>query len=186
MGRAMHRAIRGYSCLCSCASWFPIPLHSAWNLALAFSVSFCAWSSAAVAQQKWATYTNPRFGTTVDYPVDLFTVRDPPAENGDGQIFRTSDGRAELSIYGTNNLEAETPQVYLTRHVNLDDVTFKRVTSDYYVVSGSRGASIYYERCNFPNDAVLNCFYIAYPAREKAAWDATVTRISHSLRSGPD
>ena len=181
----MHRAISGYLCPCSRAFWFPSRLQSAWTLALVFSAALCVWSSAAVAQQKWATYTNPRFGTTVDYPVDLFTVRDPPADNGDGQTFRTADGRAELSIYGTNNLEAETPEVYVTRHVNLDDVTFKRVTSDYYVVSGSRGATIYYERCNFPNDAILNCFYISYPAQEKAAWDAIVTRISHSLRPGP-
>lgn len=64
-------------------------------------------------------------------------------------------------------------------------VTFKRVTSDYYVVSGARGGSIFYERCNFPNDSVLNCIYISYPAREKAGWVATVTRISHSLRSAP-
>jgi len=181
----MERTINGCLRLWSRASWFSSRFRSPCDLALALILGLCAWSSAAVAQQHWVTYTNPRFGTTADYPADLFTVQDPPAENGDGQTFRTADGRAELSIYGTNNLEAETPEVYVTRHVNLDDVTFKRVTSDYYVVSGSRGANIYYERCNFPNDAVLNCFYIAYPAREKAH-GTTVTRISHSLRPGPD
>jgi hypothetical protein len=184
-GEAMDKAISGYLRLCSRASWFSSRFRSACNLALTFAVALCAWSSAVVAQQNWATYTNPRFGTTADYPADIFTVQDPPAENGDGQTFRTADGRAELSIYGTNNLEAERPQAYVTRHVNLEDVTFKRVTSDYYVVSGTRGANIYYERCNFPNDDVLNCVYVTYPAREKATWDATVTRISHSLRSRP-
>ena len=186
LGKAMDRALSGCLRRCSPASWFSSRFRSACHLALAPTVGFCVCSAPAVAQEHWATYTNPRFGTAADYPSDLFTVQDPPAENGDGQTFRTADGRAELSIYGTNNLEAERPQAYVARHVNLDDVTFKRVTSDYYVVSGSRGASIYYERCNFPNNDVLYCFYITYPAQEKSAWDATVTRISHSLRGGPN
>jgi hypothetical protein len=49
-------------------------------------------------------------------------------------------------------------------------------------VSGTRGATIYYEHCNFPNMDVLSCFYVSYPAAEKAKWDAIVTRIGQSLR----
>jgi len=45
----------------------------------------------SVAKERWATYSNPRFGTTADYPADLFTVLDPPPENGDGQGFQTTD-----------------------------------------------------------------------------------------------
>ena len=102
----MDRAISGCLRLCTPASSSSSRFRSACNLALALIVGFCAWSTAAAAQEHWATYTNPRFGTTTDYPSDLFTVQDPPAENGDGQTFRTADGRAELSIYGTNNLES--------------------------------------------------------------------------------
>jgi hypothetical protein len=85
-------------------------------------------------------------------------------------------------VYGTNNIDHERPEVYVPRHVNLADVSYKKIGSDFYVVSGTRGATIFYERCNFPNDDVLNCFSISYPATEKAAWDAIVTRISRSLR----
>jgi len=49
-------------------------------------------------------------------------------------------------------------------------------------VSGTRGATIYYEHCNFLNMDVLSCFYVSYPAAEKAKWDAIVTRIGQSLR----
>jgi hypothetical protein len=135
--------------------------------------------------EHWATYSNPRFGVTVDYPAHLFTVQDPPSENGDGQTFHTADGRAELMVYGLTNLERERPDVYLSRHVNLDDVSYKKVGADFYVVSGTRGTIIFYERCNFPKDDVLNCFSITYPTVEKAAWDAIVTRISRSLRFSP-
>jgi hypothetical protein len=157
----------------------PLAQRLAFVLAVATAVS--ASIDATVAQEQWGTYSNPRFGATADYPTDLFTVPDPPSENGDGQIFHTADGRAELMIYGTNNIDGERPEVYVPRHVNLDDVSYKKISSDFYAVSGTRGATIYYERCNFPNDDVLNCFYISYPAAEKAAWDAVVTRIGQSL-----
>jgi hypothetical protein len=139
----------------------------------------------ASAQQHWATYANPRFGATADYPDDLFKVKDPPSENGDGQRFRTAGGRAELSIYGTNNIDGEKPNVYVARHVNLDEVTYKKAAADFYVVSGTRGATIFYERCNFPNKEVLACVYLSYPAAERAAWDKIVARISTSLRHSP-
>ena len=149
---------------------------------LTLAIGFCAWIGGAAAQEQWGTYSNPRFGATADYLADLFTVKDPPSENGNGQIFRTADGRAELDIYGTNNIDGERPEVYVPRHVNLDDVAYKKIGSDFYAVSGTRGETIYYERCNFPNDDVLNCFYISYPAAEKTDWDAIVARIGQSLR----
>ncbi len=34
-----------------------------------------ALSAAVPAQGRWATYSNPRFGTTADYPADLFAVQ---------------------------------------------------------------------------------------------------------------
>jgi hypothetical protein len=43
--------------------------------------------------------------------------------------------------------------------------------TDFYAVSGTRGEMIYYERCNFPNNDVLTCLYVSYPAAEKAKWD---------------
>jgi len=111
-----------------------------------------------------------------------FSVQEPPPENGDGQTFHTADGRAELTIYGTNNLHSEEPQAYVQHNVSLCDVTYKKIGADFYAVFGTRGATIYYERCNFPNMDVLSCFYVSYPAAEKAKWDAIVTRIGQSLR----
>ena len=57
-----------------------------------------------------------------------------------------------------------------------------RQRGGFFAVFGTRGATIYYERCNFPNMDVLSCFYVSYPAAEKAKWDAIVTRIGQSLR----
>ena len=139
----------------------------------------------AAAQARWATCANPRFGTTADYPVDLFTKRDPPPENGDGRSFRTADDRAQLAIYGSHNVENDTPASYLEKYVEREGVTYKRMTQSYYVISGLRDGNIFYDRCNFrPGGNVIDCFILTYPAREKTAWDPIATRISRSLRRG--
>jgi hypothetical protein len=137
---------------------------------------------------RWNTYTSARYGTTADYPGYLFTVRDVAPANGDGQGFRTADGRAQLLIYGARNIENDTPQSYLAKYVDLDGVTvsYRRVTAQFYVVSGTRGDSIIYERCNFgPVPAgVIHCVGLAYPADEKETWDPIVARLGASLRVG--
>jgi hypothetical protein len=145
-------------------------------------------SHAGLAKERWATYTNPRFGTTADYPAGLFTVLDPPPENGDGQGFRTVDGRAHLSIYGTWNVQGDTPQTYVSNYVDLTgaSVTYKQVTDRFYVISGTRKGKIFYDRCNFSVDpqGILDCFTISYPEQEKSEWNPIVSRLSRSLRAG--
>jgi len=145
-----------------------------------------ALSAAVPAQGRWATYSNPRFGTTADYPADLFAVQDPPSENGEGATFRTADGRAQLAIYGAYNVDSDTPASYVAKNKELQSATYQRIAAGFYAVSGTNGADIYYDRCNFPphNDDILNCIHVVYPAREKALFDPIVTRISKSLRPG--
>jgi len=54
---------------------------------------------ATSAQTRWATYANARFGTTADYPADLFSRRDPEPENGDGVRLHTADGRSTVDCF---------------------------------------------------------------------------------------
>jgi hypothetical protein len=136
----------------------------------------------------WATYKNARYGTTAEYPAHLFTVRDVPPANGDGQGFRTDDGRATLLIYGARNAENDTPAAYLAKYVDLEGVavSYRRVTDRFYVVSGTRGENIFYERCNFApvSHGVIDCIGITYPADEKEMWAPIVARLGASLRAG--
>jgi hypothetical protein len=155
-----------------------------------FTIAILAsvFSYAGVAKERWATYTNPRFGTTADYPAGLFTVLDPPPENGDGQGFRTPDGRAHLSIYGAWNVEGDTPQTYVANYVDLAgaSVTYKQVTDRFYVISGTREGKIFYDRCNFSvgPQGIIDCLTISYPEQEKSEWSPIVSRLSRSLRPG--
>ena len=132
----------------------------------------------------WTTYSNARFGTLVDYPADLFSERDPAPTNNDGRTFRSRDGRARLSVYGAHNVEADTPQAYLDKYGDGAEPSFRRVTAQFYALSGRRGDEIYYQRCNFAGreDGTIHCVDISYPQADKAKFDPIVERISRSLR----
>jgi len=108
--------------------------------------------------------------------------------NGGGQGFRTPDERARLSIYGSWNVEQDTPRSYLTKYLHsmIKNPTYARATSRFFAVSGIDRGNIEYQRCNFPErpDGIMDCISISYPANEKERWDAIVARISRSLRAG--
>ncbi len=137
-------------------------------------------------QEDWTVYMNPRFGTTIDYPAGIFSQRDRAPENGDGQTFRSADGRAKLSVYGTHNVEDDTPRSYLDKYVDRQGVSYQRVTARFYAVSGIRDGVIFYQRCNFPDPPgdIIDCMDVSYPAAQKTAWNPIVARLSRSLRAG--
>jgi hypothetical protein len=137
----------------------------------------------AQEQTSWMQYAD-RSGTRVAFPVDVFPSGAGPAEQGRGQRFRTNDGRAQLAIYTLANLLRESPATYLRNRLRVSSamLTYRRVTPRFYVLSSARDGFIYYSRCNFARQ--IHCIYMTYPEHEKRAWDALVTRVSNSLRSG--
>ncbi len=135
---------------------------------------------------RWATYHDARYGTTADYPADLFTVLAWRPLGESGQIFRTADGSAQLVIYGKPNFEEDSPSYYVEKHFNNSDVTYKNTKWPSFIVSGVRKGEIFYNRCNFKIiiNGILDCMEMRYPAKDKAMWEPIVTRISNSLRAG--
>ena len=161
---------------------------NAQRLAAAEPATTAAPAAAASGQEGWAVYTNPRFGITIDYPAVIFSKRDRPPENGDGQTFRSADGNAQLSVYGAYNVDNDTPQSYVAKYVDRQGVSFQRVTANFFAVSGVRDGAIFYQRCNFPPPPgdVVGCFVVTYEAEQKAMWNPIVDRLSRSLRSAQD
>ncbi|MDF0599360.1 hypothetical protein P1J78_01315 [Psychromarinibacter sp. C21-152] len=56
----------------------------------------------------WQTYTNARFGTTIDYPAARFDPM-PPPQNGDGRSFEARDGGGSFAVWGSYNALEDTP-----------------------------------------------------------------------------
>lgn len=133
----------------------------------------------------WQTYRNARYGTTVEYP-DVFKAEPPPA-NGDGRTFRSADG-SEFSVFASINSQNFTVAAFKRFIVkNLDPadvITYQAHNSRGFVISGTSGPNIFYERHLISRDGQLTeGLIISYPARLKTTYDAIVTRMSRSFQA---
>lgn len=147
----------------------------------AIALVLVAWTSVVSAQPaRWATYTIPETGTSVDVPKSIFTV-EAGKPDGRGQRFRTPDGRADLTIQAVPNVAKESPAAFLAKKQPPPRIQYKRVTSRFFAVSSYKGDKVWYDRCNF-SATTVHCVLINYPASEERQWDDIVTRISLSLR----
>jgi hypothetical protein len=134
----------------------------------------------------WRTYRNARFGTTIEYPSRFRPGR--PPDNGGGLGFSASDG-ASFSIFGSHNsLEHDLPGLEAFVRDGRDkaeQVTYSARGSDWFVLSGTRGTSTFYERYLLSHRGkIVNGFVIAYPSRLQAVYGPIVTRMSRSLCAG--
>jgi hypothetical protein len=138
------------------------------------------------AADNWLTYHNDRFGTTIDYP-DRFKAEPPPANN-DGRKFTSGDG-AEFLVYGSFNaldFDLAKFQDFILENLGRDRaVTYKAQGENWFVISGTNGANIFYQRHLLSHRGELTeSFSIDYPAAAKQDYDAIVARMAKSFRSG--
>ena len=161
--------------------------HASLSAAVIACASVVAGSSVAAAAERpgWGQYRDREIGLTFDMPAHIF----PPnsAEGGrSGTVFSSSDGRAQLRVFGAPNATNVSPREFLARiaRQDADDFSYVRTAPTWFVASGTRDGVIMYRRCHFSRSAEkrVGCIQLNYPQREKRAWDATVTRMSHSLR----
>jgi len=138
---------------------------------------------AAVAQPiNWHDYVVPESGAVAQIPTDIFSEDGGKPDSGYGRRFFTSSRNANLTVQSIPNDANDTPAAFLAKKHPPSDITYKRVTSRFFVVSSNRENKIWYNRCNFATHFV-NCVLINYPAAEKRQWDSVVTRISNTLAS---
>ena len=136
---------------------------------------------ASARDAEWRRYVIPSTGTSVDMPVSIFTSDGGAPESGTGRRFFTEDRRADLTVQSVPNPDNDSPATFLAKQRPPAGIIYKRITSDFFVVSSIRNDRIWYNRCNRGN-GTLNCVLINYPAAEKRQWDSVVTRISNTLR----
>ncbi len=128
---------------------------------------------------RWTTYKIPETGTSVEFPASIFT-EEAGRPDGYGQRFRTSDGRADLTIQSAPNVANDSPASFLAKKHPPARIQYKRVTPRFFAISSYKGDKVWYDRCNF-SGRLVHCVLINYPAAEEHDWDDIVTRISLSL-----
>jgi hypothetical protein len=164
-------------------AWMLVSLGTVVRGTIAFFSALALWAPAVSAQPvRWTTFSIPQTGTTVDFPASIFT-EEAGKPDGQGQRFRTSDGRADITIQAAPNISNDSPAGFLAKKNPPSRIQYKRVTSRFFAVSSYKGDKVFYDRCNF-SARMVHCVLINYPASEEQDWDGIVTRISLSLRGG--
>jgi hypothetical protein len=138
--------------------------------------------------EDWKTYTNDRFGFSIDIPMDLLH-QEPAPSNDDGRTFTSGDGGIELLAYGAFNIFDQTPKSYLAELANDQDVIgavkYQRQGKDWVVASGLKDSKIVYQKTIFScHGEVLNIMVLTYAQSEKSRLDPIVSRMSKSLKPG--
>jgi len=167
-------------------------LRSGLHLVIAVAALVAAAFPAAADELGWQTYTNARYGYSVDVPAG-FLLAQPAADNGDGLSFASTDGRAYLAVWGANNVSGTTIEAYYQAALARPDVgivTYQRKTSGWYVLSGYRTADgnpglhelIFYERVAIaPDGSAISGVLIFNAPSLKEKMGPIITRISKSL-----
>lgn len=129
---------------------------------------------------EWQSFVIPSTGTRVEMPVSTFTEETELPDGGVGRRVFTSDRRADLTVQSIENPGEVSPSVFLAKRNPPPGISYRRVTSTFFVVSSVRKDRIWYNRCN-RSSGRMHCVLINYPAAQKRQWDSIVTRISHTL-----
>ena len=153
--------------------------------AIAFALAAATMLAGVATAAGWQTYVNDRFGATADVPPD-WRAGTPP-ENGDGLEFSAPDGQASLIVSGSLNIWDTLDEAFASYATPSEGetITYQHRDKQSIVISGTKGDRIFYRRSILScRDQVWNSIAIEYPAAQKKAFDAIVTRVAASLRSG--
>jgi hypothetical protein len=117
-------------------------------------------SSVTPSNPDWKEFMLPDFGTRLEYPAGIFSVRQGKSEVGTGERLSTDDARASLTIYARANESGETPASYLRRNLRMPDsaIQYRRVTPSFFAISMARQGVIYYSRCNSARECVSRAY----------------------------
>jgi hypothetical protein len=145
-------------------------------------------ANAALAAD-WKEYRNERFGLSLHYPADVFTL-DRTAEAGDGQLFVSQIGDARLLVGGLINESGFSPasyRSYLTRksYGQYYQIDYSPSGSNWFVLSGEGNGQIVYEKVMFScASRLISSFALIYSSNDRQAFDRMVERMEKSFRPG--
>jgi uncharacterized protein YraI len=132
----------------------------------------------------WVRWENARFGMGIDYPAALFSP-EPAPQNGDGQSFSTSDGRAGFFVFGQwNALGLSLEEL---RDMDLATGVFGRLTENRlgrseFILAGVNAGRVTLRRALLPPPGdVLHVFEISYPEAESSLFAAVAARMAASF-----
>lgn len=157
-----------------------------WRLPLIFAILAAMLAASEAPAGSWLTYSNDRYGTTIDYPA-LFKPQ-PPPDADDGRTFKSADGaRFTVSAsYGGIDSSLADYQSFIEQNIaSGSTITYRARGGNWFVISGTRGADIFYERHALTHHGEMTeDFVITYPAVLRKIYDPIAARMAKSFRPG--
>jgi hypothetical protein len=156
------------------------------KLPLAAMVTAILLAASAAEAGNWLTYHNDRYGTTIDYP-DVFAMQRPP-DSDDGREFKSPDGADFIvaALYNALDFDLAKYRDFIVKNLDAGaTVTYQAHGDDWFVLSGTKGDRIFYEKHLLSHDAQMTeDFFISYPTSAKQTYDPIVARMAKSFRPG--
>jgi hypothetical protein len=134
----------------------------------------------------WITYRDARFGFALNYPADVFTSAASDGADAGERLLLTKDGRALLWISAV--ADATSPLTEYRRALMRGRYRgaifdYTPVRSNWFVLSGTAGEEMFYERVTFSCDGrTLHRWLLVYPLAERAFFDGIVEEVHRSYR----
>lgn len=132
----------------------------------------------------YSTYTNTKYGFSIDYPTNLITST--PTTNGDGLLFRNNDGTVSIIAIGRNNVLNETAESLYNNDLSKLKVTpvYKSLVENSYAISWKENGLAYYEYYTVGgNNGSIQGFIIKYPVNENDTYAPMVSRVYKSFKA---
>ena len=138
----------------------------------------------------WRDYHNESFGITAVYPSRVFRF-ERASTAGDGELFVSKDGRAQLLIGALQNEEGYSPasyQRFIASHSYPGlSADYAPVRGTWTVLSGTMGETMVYEKAMFScGGRGISSFAMTYPVEQRGLYDRIVERIEHTFRPGTE
>ncbi len=93
----------------------------------------------------WLTYHNDRYGTTIDYP-NVFKMQRPP-DSDDGREFKSADAADFIVDASYTDFNLAQYRDFIMKNLDAGAVvTYQAQGDDWFVLSGTKGDKIFYER----------------------------------------
>jgi hypothetical protein len=134
----------------------------------------------------WQRYGNARYQYWIDIPPGFSAISE--TDNGDGGVSQSSDGRAELRVWGGYLLEDDLKSEVKGR-IDQDasdgwNVTYRKQGQTWASWSGLKGVRVFYERAIPVCDGAAAYFRFEYDKEQAKNFDPIVSRSVKSLKSG--
>jgi hypothetical protein len=134
--------------------------------------------------QRYAQYTNERYGYSFLYPEDLVIPQGESAD-GSGQQFVSADGQTVVAIGAapnTTNAPLEAAFAEAQRHQAGREVTAKAWGGNWYMVSGNEGTMRFYEK-TYLTHGLFKTLAVTFPRQYRGTYDPLVDEMIDSFKT---